>query len=82
MTFFSQNTGLTLHEKKHSWNCENGLELPPTQDASHHQDYSIFSLEPPPKPSFVTGILGGGVDQNRQVPVQSGHSFLSREGYF
>ena len=36
------------------------LELPTTQDASHHQGYSIFSRESQPKPSFVTGILGGG----------------------
>ena len=27
---------------------------------SHHQDYSIFSRESQLKPSFVTGILGGG----------------------
>ena len=39
------------------------LELPPTQDASHHPDYSIFSRESQPKPSFVT-LLGGGVDQS------------------
>ena len=26
------------------------------------KDYSIFSRESQPKPSFVTGILGGGVD--------------------
>ena len=36
------------------------LELPPTQDASHHQDYEPFLAGNPYKPSFVTGILGGG----------------------
>ena len=36
------------------------LGLPPTQDSSHHQDYYIFSGESQPKPSFATGILGGG----------------------
>ncbi len=36
------------------------LGLPLTQDASHHQDYYIFSRESQPKPSFATGILGGG----------------------
>ena len=36
------------------------LGLPPTQDSSHHQDYYIFSRESQPKPSFATGILGGG----------------------
>ena len=30
------------------------------QDASHHQDSSIFSRESQPKPLFVTGILCGG----------------------
>ena len=38
-------------------------ELPPTQDSSRQQDYSIFSREFPRKPSFVTGILGVLVDQ-------------------
>ena len=36
------------------------LELRPTQDASHHQDYSIFRIGNQTKPSFVTGILGPG----------------------
>ena len=35
------------------------LGLPPNQVDSHHQDYSIFSRESQPKPSFVTGIPGG-----------------------
>ena len=43
------------------WHC---LGLPPTQDASHHQDYYIFSRESQPKPSFVTGILGGGYTED------------------
>ena len=30
-----------------------------SQGSSHHQNYSIFSRESQPKPSFVTGILGG-----------------------
>ena len=37
------------------------LGLPPTQDASHHQDYYIFSRESQPKPSFAT-VTGWGVD--------------------
>ena len=37
------------------------LGLPPTQDSSHHQDYETFLVgNPYYKPSFVTGILGGG----------------------
>ncbi len=36
------------------------LDLPPTKDASHHQDYYIFSRELLVQPSFATGILGGG----------------------
>ncbi len=36
------------------------LGLPPTQDSSHHQDCHIFSRESQAKPSFATGILGGG----------------------
>ena len=39
-----------------SWN------YPPPSN-SHQQEYSIFRRESQPKPSFVTGILGGGVDQ-------------------
>ena len=35
--------------------------LPPTQDASHHQDYYIFSRESRTKPSFAT-VTGWGVD--------------------
>ena len=36
------------------WFYTNTLELPPTQYASDHQDYSIFSRESWTKPSFVT----------------------------
>ena len=36
---------------------------PPAQDSSHHQDYYIFSRESRTKPSFATGILGGGTTQ-------------------
>ena len=35
---------------------------PRTQDASHHQDYSIFSKESRTKPLFVT-VTGWGVDR-------------------
>ena len=38
------------------------LSTPPKQDASHHQDYYIILVGNPYKPSFVTGILDGGVD--------------------
>ena len=37
---------------------------PPIQDASHHQEYSIFSRESQTKPSFVT-IASWVVDGNR-----------------
>ena len=39
-----------------------GLGLPPTQYCnSHHQDFFTFlGRESQPKPSFATGILGGG----------------------
>ena len=33
--------------------------MAPSQDASDHQDYYIFSRGFQPKPSFATGILGG-----------------------
>ena len=36
---------------------------PPAQDSSHHPDYYIFSRESRTKPSFATGILGGGTTQ-------------------
>ena len=40
------------------WNM---LDLPPTQDASHHQDlYIFFSRESRTKPSFVTCCQWGG----------------------
>ena len=35
----------------------------PPPSKSHHQDYYIFSRESQPKPSFATGILGGGTTQ-------------------
>ena len=40
----------------------NSLGLPPTQDASHHQDYETFLAgKSQPKPSFAT-VTGWGVD--------------------
>ena len=38
--------------------CKIGWVVPPPSN-SHHQDYYIFQ----PKPSFATGILGGGTTQ-------------------
>ena len=37
------------HQLGKFWN------YPPTQDASHHQEYFIFSRESQPKPSFFSG---------------------------
>ena len=37
------------------------LGLPPTQDSSRHQDYYIFRIGNPYKPSFAT-VTGWGVD--------------------
>ena len=34
----------------------------PPPSNSHHQHYYMFIRESQPKPAFVTGILGGGVD--------------------
>ena len=48
------------------------LGLPPTQDASHHQDYYIFSRESQPKPSFAT-VTGWGVDGT--TPISLGLSW-------
>ena len=39
------------------------LGCPPAQNSSDHQIYYIFSRESQAKPSFVTGILGGGTTQ-------------------
>ena len=36
------------------------LGCPPAQDASHYKDYYIFLVRDLYKPSFATGILGGG----------------------
>ena len=33
---------------------------PPSQDASQHKDYYMFRIGDSYKPSFATGILGGG----------------------
>ena len=38
-----------------------GLDLPPTQDASHHQDYETFFAGNLYKPSLVS-VSGKGVD--------------------
>ena len=35
----------------------------PLPSNSHHQDYYVFSRGSQPKPSFATGILGGGTTQ-------------------
>ena len=61
---YSQSKRRCLGEKKLS-NRLNGdsLGCPPSQDASHHQDYYIFSKGSRTKPSFATGILGGGTTQ-------------------
>ena len=40
---------------------KNTLDLPPTQDASHNQDWYIFSIGNPHKPLFAT-VAGSGVD--------------------
>ena len=36
------------------------LELPPTQDASHHHDYEPFLVWNPEQTFICDGILGGG----------------------
>ena len=38
----------------------------PPASNSPHQDYDIFSRGTRDKPSFATGILGGGVDPRYQ----------------
>ncbi len=38
------------------------LGCPPSQDSSHHQDYCIFRIGDPYKPSFLQ-LLGGGTTQ-------------------
>lgn len=65
--------------------CVNSLEilhggLPPSQDASDHQDYEMFSGDPlRTKPSSITRILGGGdthhilqlqIDKNHFMAVE------------
>ncbi len=39
----------------------------PPPSNSHHQDYYIFSGRSQPKPSFPTGILGGGPHPNYTI---------------
>ena len=65
---YSQSKRRCLGEKKLS-NRLNGdsLGCPPSQDASHHQDYYIFSKGSRTKPSFATGILGGGTTQEIMI---------------
>ena len=55
------------HDMTRSW------VVPPPSN-SHHQDYYIFSRGSQPKPSFATGILGGGTTQDldlRFAPPQN-----------
>ena len=49
--------GCNLNVGLHTLGC------PPSQDASHHQDYYIFSRGSQPKPSFAT-VTGRGGNQN------------------
>ena len=66
-------TGMILHVVALYMICWN---LPPNQDASDHQDSSIFCRESQPKPSFKWLLLGGGVDLNDMLgwsPNKSGN---------
>ena len=59
---------LRLSSRDPGGGCDDADTLggPPSQDASHHQDLPTFLVGNPCKPSFVTGILGGGTTQ--QIP--------------
>ncbi len=48
----------------------------PLPKNSHHQDYYIFSRGSQPKPSFATGILGGGTTQIIQYVILIFHTCL------
>ena len=54
----------------------------PRTSNNHHQDYSIFSRDSHPKPSFVTGILGGGVDRRYEVGEANFSFFFLGMRYF
>ena len=41
--------------------------VPPSQDSSDHQNYSLFRLGVSYKPSFATGILGGGYPHRNHI---------------
>ena len=43
------------------------LGRPPSQDASQHKDYNIFSRDQKQKPSFASGILGKATMRGREV---------------
>ena len=60
------------------------LDLPPTQDASHHQDHEPFLVGNPCKPSFVT-VTGWGVDQmytSIYIYIYMGNVHIKNPGCF
>ena len=63
-----------LQSKSHFLGC------PPSQDACHHQDYYIFSRGSQPKPSFATGILGGGTTQLISIFIPSDNYKTNKSG--
>ena len=55
------------------------FDLPPTQDASHHQDCYISSRGSQPKPSFATGILRGGSSNTYHIALSRDTHTLPNE---
>ena len=51
----------SLGEKVLHFRCKSWVV--PLPSSSYHKDYYIFSRGSQPKPSFATGILGGGTTQ-------------------
>ena len=54
------------------------LDLPSNQDASHHQDFFMFSNGPQPKPSFANGQLDGVARSNLYQPTRCVFSLCAR----
>ena len=52
----------SIQQKSHTHTHTPWVVPPPSN--SHHQDYYIFSRGSQPKPSFATGIPGGGTTQH------------------
>ena len=81
-----KNLQSSANKKKTAQNpqsrCSRIIWVVPPPSNSHHQDYYIFSRGSQPKPSFATGILGGGTTQRIIIILPPGHPWLIYVHFF